>query len=306
MELLRALGSLIETPSEEHGAVARAVGLPRVPTPAVHGRIVAFQRRPCASIYLGADGMMGGDVRDRAAGFRRALKLEACSEPDHLASLLTLAAGLGEWRGDQAAAGDDSRAGGAGTGAAGARAGALLLAQARATLAWEHLSPWIRPYLASFERCGSPFYEAWAELLERAMDALEGDLGLPDYLPVSLRDAPELPDPRAEGGEAFVRGLLAPARAGIVVTRDDLNRLAGDLGLACRAGERRYALVGFLSQDAAGTLAWLSDHAERWASRMTGRGPRPIAAWWTARAAGAAGLLARLAEEARSVGAAVP
>lgn len=288
MELLRALGSLIETPSEEHGAAARALSLPRVPTAAVHGRVVAFQRRPCASIYLGADGMMGGDVRDRAAGFRRALKLDACPEPDHLASLLALAAALGEWREDQVA-GD---------------AGALLLAQARATLAWEHLSPWVRPYVASFERCGSAFYEAWAELLERAMDALEGDLDLPDYLPVSLRDAPELPDPRADGGEAFARGLLAPVRAGMVVTRDDLDRLAGDLGLACRAGERRYALVGFLSQDAAGTLAWLSEHADRWANRMAGRGPRPIAAWWTERSTVAAGLLARLAEEARAVAAA--
>ena len=117
MELLRALGSLIETPSEEHGAVAKALGLPPAPTPAVHGRVVAFQRRPCASIYLGADGMIGGDVRDRIAGFRRALKLDPCPEPDHLASLLALAAGLGEWRGDEVA-GED-------------RAAALLLAQAR-------------------------------------------------------------------------------------------------------------------------------------------------------------------------------
>lgn len=292
MELLRALGSLIETPSEEHGAVAKALGLPPPPTPAVHGRAVAFQRRPCASIYLGADGMIGGDVRDRIAGFRRALKLDPCPEPDHLASLLALAAGLGEWRGDEVAGGG--------------RATGLLLAQARTTLAWEHLSPWIRPYLASFERCGSPFHEAWAALLEQAVDAFEGDLELPDYLPVALREAPELPEPMVHGGDAFARGLLAPVRAGMIATRDDLSRLAGDLGLACRAGERRYALVGLLAQDAAGTLAWLAEHARRWADRLAGRGPQPVAAWWVGRASSAAGLLARLAKEERSAAVAVP
>ena len=289
MELLRALGSLIETPSEEHEAVAKALDLPPAPTPAGHGRVVAFQRRPCASIYLGADGMIGGDVRDRIAGFRRALKLDPCAEPDHLASLLALAAGLGEWRGDEVAGGD--------------RAATLLLAQARTTLAWEHLSPWIRPYLASFERCGSPFHEAWAALLEQAVDAFEGDLELPDYLPVALREAPELPDPLVHGGDAFARGLLAPVRAGMIATRDDLNRLASDLGLACRAGERRYALVGLLAQDAAGTLAWLAEHARRWADRLAGRGPQPVAAWWAGRASSAAGLLARLAKEERSAAA---
>ena len=286
MELLRALGSLIEAPSGEHGAVARALDLPTPPPPAVHGRVIAFQRRPCASIYLGADGMIGGEVRDRIAGFRQALKLDACPEPDHLASLLALAAGLGEWRKEEVGGGD--------------RAAALLLAQARTTLAWEHLSPWIRPYLASFEHCGSPFHEAWAALLEQAVDAFEGDLELPDYLPIALREAPELPDPLAQGGAAFARGLLAPVRAGMIVTRDDLNRLAGDLGLACRAGERRYALVGFLAQDAAGTLAWLAEHARRWADRLAGRGPQPVAAWWAGRASAAAALLARLAQEERS------
>ena len=75
MELYRALGSLIEVPAPEHRRIADALGLPGVPAAAVHGSVVAFQRYPYASVYLGAEGMMGGEARDRIAGFQRALGL---------------------------------------------------------------------------------------------------------------------------------------------------------------------------------------------------------------------------------------
>ena len=284
MELFRALGSLIEAPAREHGRVADALGLPAAPDPALHGTVVGFQRYPYASVYLGPEGMMGGEARDRIAGFRRALGLgegDDSAEADHLASLLALLAALDHWHGEEI---EDARR--------------ALLAQARVTLVWEHLASWIGPYLASFRGCGAPFYAAWASLLGDALDRLEGEMEFPRYLPAALRSAPGFADPRREGGAAFVASLLAPVRSGVILLRDDLVRLADEVGLACRAGERRYVLNSFFAQDPAGALQWLASHAERWSARVAVRGPKPIARWWAGRAGGTAKLLAELAEGA--------
>ena len=281
MELLRALGTLIESPSEEHARTAAALGLPPVPTPAEHGRVVARQRYPRASVYLGAEGMVGGEAQDRIAGFRRALGTPD-READHLASLLGLLAELDGWR--RAEPRPARRA---------------LLSEARVTLVWEHLASWTGPYLACFKGCGAAFYEGWASLLAEALGAVERELAFPDYLPAALRAAPGLPDPRRDGGASFAAALLAPVRSGAILLRDDLVRLGNEARLACRAGERRYALTSFLTQDPGGTLEWLAGHARRWSARSAATGPASIAEWWSSRAATTARLLSELAAEVR-------
>lgn len=296
MELFRALGSLIESPSPEHARVAAALGLPAVPTPAEHARVIVQQRYPYASVYLGAEGMLGGEARDRIAGFRRALGLEGDSgralqgggevigadgpnrEADHLAALLGLLAALEQWRREES---DPARQ--------------ALLTQARATLLWEHLASWTGPYLTSFEGCGVVFYEVWAALVHDALSQL--DIESPNYLPAALRNAPGFADPRIEGGAAFIASLLAPVRSGVILLRDDLERLGEEAGLACRAGERRYVLNAFLAQDPARTLSWLARHAEDWSDRVAVRGPAPIAAWWSKRAEKTALVLNELSGE---------
>lgn len=300
MELFRALASLIEAPSPEHTRVAAALGLPAAPTPAEHGRVVGQQRYPYASVYLGAEGMLGGEARDRIAGFQRALGLEGepagpsesgdgystgavpSREPDHLAALLGLLAALERWRCEEA---DPARK--------------ALLTQARTTLLWEHLTSWTGPYLATFERCDSAFHRGWASLLEETLAHLCADVEFPDYLPAALRAASGFADPRRDGGTAFIAALLAPVRSGVILLRDDLERLGGDLGLACRAGERRYVLNAFLAQDPGRTLAWLADHAAEWSHRVAVTSPAPIAAWWSKRAADTSALLKELAAEAQ-------
>ncbi len=286
MELFRALGSLIEAPVAEHRRVAEALGLPAVPDAAAHGAVVGFQRYPFASVYLGPEGMMGGEARDRVAGFVRALGITGderadAREPDHLASLLGLLAALDQWERDER---DGARR--------------TLLGQARVALVWEHLASWTGPYLASFDGCGDPFYEAWAALLGAALDEATGEMEFPDYLPAALRSAPVLADPRREGGPAFISALLAPARSGVIIVRDDLVRLGNEVGLACRAGERRYVLNSFFAQDPAGTLRWLASLARRWGAREGPGGPGSVAGWWGGRARGTAALLTELADEA--------
>lgn len=282
MEVLRALGSLIEVPAPQHRRIAAALGLPDVPGPAVQSRVVEFQRYPYASVYLGPEGMMGGDARDRVAGFRRALGLEDGgadpTAPDHLAALLALLAALDPWRAQEPHA-----------------ARAALLEEARVTLYWEHVASWAGPYLASFTGCGAPFYEAWASLLGEALNEVATGMTVPDSLPQALRDAPAPADPREEGGAAFIAALLAPVRSGVILLRDDLVRLGEHTGMACRAGERRYALGAFFAQDPGATLVWLARHAREWGQRVAECGPPPVARWWAGRAGETAALLGDLA-----------
>ncbi len=105
-------------------------------------------------------------------------------------------------------------------------------------------------------------------------------------------------DPRREGGEAFLAALLTPVRSGLILVRSDLERAARELGLGCRAGERRFALRALLNQEAAGVLLWLSRFAARAASRYRFLDPAAGSVdFWSDRAAASGELLAELARQ---------
>ncbi len=309
MELYRALGSLIEPPAPEHARLAQALGLPAVPAEEEHAAVVAFQRHAYASVHLGGEGMIGGEVRDRVEGFRLALGLEegghaeaetagagrppgASVAPDHLATLLSHRPATASRGGSGVAVATDHlaallshlalletwRRGEADP------ARQALLSQARDTLAWEYVLSWTPPYLASFDRCGSAFYEAWAVLLRRALDALCDEVEPPARLPEALRTAPGFPNMREASVDEIVSAVLAPARSGMIVLRDDLVRLARTTGAAARATDRRTWLRGLLQQAPQETVGWLAGHARRWAERTEGARPRRVAQWWSGRA----------------------
>jgi hypothetical protein len=136
--------------------------------------------------------------------------------------------------------------------------------------------------------------------LRAALDAEAEELGALEPLPLHLREAPALADPREAAPEEFLKTLLAPARSGVILVRDDLARAARELGTGVRAGERLFALRSLVGQDAAGTLAWLAREAEDWHTlhqrRRAAHGH--VAEWWAARAAATAKLLRELAAEA--------
>ena len=274
MELLRALAALSEPPGAGHARIAAALDLP-APSAADHTDLFGLQLVPYASVHLGAEGMIGGEARDRIAGFWRALGLVPPAEPDHLAALLGLYAALA----------DDERAQSAG-------ARAALRRQARAALLHEHLLSWLDPWLAKLAGIAPPAYAAWGELLADALRAEAAALldgGEP--LPAHLRAAPPLAPPERTGGQAFLDALLAPARSGLVLVRDDLARAARELGLGARIAERRYVLRHLLAQDPARTLGWLQDEAERAARRPPAVAGPATAAHWKDRAAATADVL---------------
>lgn len=251
-ELLRALAVLAEPPAPEHERVAASLGLDP-PQPDEYAEIFLFQLYPYSSVYAGAEGMLGGEARDRAAGFWRALALVPPAEPDHLTALLGLLA-------------------------------ALETPDHRRALLWEHLLAWLPPWLAKLDEIAPPAYRAWGRLLGAALGEEARTLGPQERLPLHLRVASPLePDD-------LLGGLLAPVRSGVVLVRDDLGRAARELGLGVRVAERRYVLRALLAQDAAPTLAWLAAEARRWAG-LHAETPGPIGQFWQERAEAAAALL---------------
>ena len=95
VELLRSLAVFAEPPDDEHARLADALGLEHVPGASDYSDVFLFQVYPYASVHVGPEGMMGGEARERVAGFWTALGYTPPAEPDHLAALLGLLATLG-------------------------------------------------------------------------------------------------------------------------------------------------------------------------------------------------------------------
>lgn len=276
MELFRALGVLSEPPSPAHSRIAAALQLGGEARNDDYAEVFLFQLYPYASVYLGGEGKLGGEARDRVAGFWRALGLVPPAEPDHLAALLGLYASLAEQ--ERAETGEARK---------------LLWREARRALLYEHLLSWTEPYLDRLAELAPPFYRDWGALVGAALAAEAAELGPSASLPAALREAPPLEPPDSIGGADFLGQLLAPVRTGFVLVRDDLVAAGRELGLGLRIAERRYVLEALLAQDAAATLEWLSGLAARWSERHESE-------FWSGRAATAAALLAdvaRVAEE---------
>jgi len=275
MELLRALGVFAEEPGPSHRWLAELLELPGAPDAAAFTECFVFNLYPYASVYLGAEGKLGGAARDRVAGFFRALGAVPDPEPDHLTLLLTAYEQLRDGPADGPAV------------------------HAAAALLQEHLVSWLPLYLARVRALAPTPYPQWAQLLTDVLLADAGRAATTTEAPLHLRDAPPLPDPRAAGHDAFVDGLLTPVRAGLVLTGQDLLRASRELQLGLRVGERRFVLDALLVQDAAATLRWLAEHARTttaaWAPWTTVA--RPTATWWVTRADATRVLLHQLALE---------
>ncbi len=280
-DLLRTLGAFADSPADARAA-SRILRLPE-PDGAAHTEAFVLNCPPYASVYLGPDGVLGGEGTDRAAGFWRALGISPPAEPDHLSALLSLYASLGE------AVGGPS---GAGTAAA--------LARAQAALFWEHLWPWLPSYLDAAADLASPSVTAWAELTRSAVSAEFDVQPAAAQLPLALRAAPPITEP-GSGLTDLLSMLLTPVRSGIILTRRRLADGASQAGVGHRVGERRFALRAMLEQDPGATLDWLGREAARWARRHENRSAADAASnWWAARAAQTARALRDLAATART------
>lgn len=282
VELLRSLGVFAEAPTRQHRVLSEALGFGDPPSPASYADVFSFQLYPYSSVYMGPEGMMGGEARDRVAGLWRALGRDVPTEPDHLAAMLGLYAELSAPAGVEAPE-------------------AALLAEGRRTLLAEHLAPWLFAWLERVQEISPRPYDSWARTLHEVLRAEVDRLGVGQLpVPRALCTVPALSDPRTDGSEPFVHDLLSFARTGVLVTRADLAAIAHRLDLGLRAGERRYALEHLLAQRAPAVLGALAESAGIAASAHRERASwlPELAAHFAGRAATAQTLLAALAEEA--------
>jgi TorA maturation chaperone TorD len=277
VELLRALGALAEGTGPEQQTIAKALGLGRL-DPADYTELFEFALYPYASVYLGTEGMLGGEARDRIAGFWRAIGAEPPEEPDHLATMLAFYARLRESAVEEK---DITRR--------------VAIERARAAFYWEHLASWLPIYLEKARTLATGPYAEWALMLQSALESEAAALPQPPALALHLREAPDFNE--GDPSESLVAALLAPVRTGFILLRSDLRTIAESMGATLRQGERRYALDALLAQDRVAVLDGLRAHAERCADAYTALPDewRDIRNEWRRRAASTAAVFASLA-----------
>jgi TorA maturation chaperone TorD len=270
-DLFRALGVLAEPPGPEHTRLATLLDM-SPPSRSDWTEAFVVQLVPHASIYLGADGMLGGEAADRVAGFWRALRMPVPSDPDHLTALLGLYATLLESEASEPA---------------GARR--VLWREARAALLHEHLLSWLLVYTAVMTEVGPEAYAAWATLLRETLLVEVAEVGVPARLPIHLRDVPP-PSEAVDRLDALLDELLTPTRSGLVVTRAHLGTAARQSASGLRLGDRRRMLRALFEQDPLTTLGWLTEQAKTWAFRHRAEKSvaGPSATFWADRAAATA------------------
>jgi hypothetical protein len=259
--LIRALGVLCEQPGHVSDGIASLLGL-GPPDPVDHTELFVHQLPPYASIYLGSQGKIGGDARERIAGFWRALGMTPPVEPDHLAALLGLWATLIDVASDQT---EPARR--------------LLVDHSLVALIWEHLASWLYPYLARVADIAVEPYPSWAAMLQTLITRAPGPEPADRALPRHFDTEPE------PGSDDLVDLVLTPVKSGIILTRADLKRAATDLGLGLRIGERVFALRSLLDQDHQPVVEWLAREARRQAGTLDGMpGPNVLTSHWASRA----------------------
>jgi len=281
MELFRALAVLVEPPVAEVAHVAQALEFGELPSASEYTELFVFQLYPYASIYLGAEGMLGGEARDRIAGFWRALGQMPPKEVDHLSVMLALYARLVELEEHES--------------------GAVQRAnwrRARKAFLWEHLLSWLPAFLSELETIAPPFYRKWGALLTKALLTEAKTCGRQELLPLHLRESALLVDPRGGDGDVdkFLQSLLSPVRSGMILVRSDLGRAARQLKLGLRMGERLFILKTLFGQEPSGMLAWLAEEAAMWVKRheQNGKALGEVARVWKAKAEASVALLHEL------------
>ncbi|MDT4968076.1 MAG: hypothetical protein QOJ64_2813 [Acidobacteriota bacterium] len=285
MELFRALAVLAESPTDESIRLADALDLGALPGADEYTQLFVFELYPYASVYLGPEGMLGGEARDRISGFWRALEQAPPVESDHLSVMLAFYARLIEL--EHASEGTPRES----------------WRNTRRAFLCEHIISWLPIYLAKVAEIAPPFYKKWGDTLMAALLEEVSALGASHSLSIHLRERVGLIDPRTNQVDDFLQSILTPIRSGMIFTRADLTAAARRLGLSLRMGERKFILKALFAQDASALLAWLAKEADVWTKRHQSNLSTlgDVARAWEQRSSAAAMLLGELSTTANEV-----
>jgi TorA maturation chaperone TorD len=234
-----------------------------------HYALLGLTLFPFASAFLSPDGRVGGDVSAQVAAAYASFGYAATGQdaPDHVGIQLDALAFLVGAEADAAA--DDLPA----------TAQRMRVLQQDFLAA--HLLPWLQPFLIAAEEARQPFYGALADLTRRVVAEHMSTLDVPST--PAPRDV-VAPDPAAP--ETTLRALVdfmsTPSRAGIFISRADLQTLTRTHNTPAGFGDRRQLLMNLLRTAAAYDLApallvGLQELVARWHTRYVHAQPADIA-----------------------------
>lgn len=252
-----------------------------------HTRLLVLEVPPYESVYLSADGLLGGEIAAAVADLRRRSGLsDALENPDHLATELGQLAFL------VGAAADAQRDG--------VRHEHIL--ELQRTLLDEHLLRWVPGWIAALERTADlpAFFAQVGHVLFELLRFVRGQLG-GDALPWNLPEKVNfLANPRA-GIVDIAEHLTLASQAGGYFARSSLVRIGRSLDIPAGFGSRSDTLEG-LFRNAAHYQAVprlceaLRAELVAWSGRWTGGGA--VGEPWLARISETHALLERIARSA--------
>lgn len=245
--LFPSLGELIQSPGQEQARIARMLGLPGEPARQDYTNLFVVQLFPYASIYLSADGLAGGVVRDRIIEFWKLLGRPLPDEPDHAAALLRSYGNLQR-------------------GPSGEYTAPVATQQLRRAFFWESIASWLPVYLLRARELSSTLYKAWSDVTSDVIEAEAAQSGPPQVMPLHLASAP-MP-PALHAAAAFVDSLFIPAVSGVILCRADLGRCAAATKVSIRTADRRHTLKLMITENTRAVCGWLHKEAARQAEQI--------------------------------------
>jgi hypothetical protein len=250
MELLRALGAVIEKPDATVGRFASLLELPGCPTIAEHTFLFEAQLVPLASRYLSGDGQVASAITERMASYWRAIGAVPPCEPDRLGRLLLFYADLLDMQTQET---DEARR--------------HAIGRLRKTVLWDHLLTWLPAYLTKVDLIAPRSYRRWAQLLWRVLAREAWTVGSSATIPPFLAEPVEPALPSPHDIAALVAHLTAPGRSGLILAPIDVTRAADALHTLPPPGPLGAALASLIEARPAGMLDWLATEARRWETR---------------------------------------
>ena len=189
---------------------------------------------PFASVYLSDEGSIGGAARSAIAGFYHVLGVPAPSDPDHLSSLLALLYSVLMKEADlheEVAARSDVRL--------------ASVERARSVLTGEHLLSWLPAYLIRAREIAPDGLSGWVSC---AWDLASVLSNWDDGCAETDEGVGELASALADTAPEFVDWITTPSRSGLIIAPSDIAEVADALGLAPRAGRKRFVLEELITQ----------------------------------------------------------